>query len=119
MDARLSLEWEQHGLESLGSNPPISHYRCKLGTDDHGVTWICEARYRYQEKKYLVAFDYETEEQSAFLKREVIDAPIYWKAHQEVYHSKFVAYDEIQKVIRQFIIDHHIYHKDVAGQLVK
>lgn len=119
MEAGLNLKWEQHGWEAVGSNPPIPHYRCALGIDDHGVTWICEARYRYAEKKYLVAFDYETEEQSAFLKKEVIDAPSYWKAHQEMYHSKFVIYEEVQNVIRQFIIDHHIYHKDLAGQLVK
>lgn len=119
MKASLNLKWEQVGWEAMGANPPIPVHRCELGSDDHGIVWLCEARYRHAEKKYLVAFDYETEEQSAFLKHEVIDAPSYWKAHREIYHSKFVAYEEVQDVIRQFIIDHHIDHKDVTGRKVR
>lgn len=119
MNAKLNLKWEVHGTESLGANPPLPYYRCEIGTDERGITWICEAKYRNKEKKYLVSFDYETEEQSAFLKSEVIEAPSYWTAHREIYHSKLVDYEDVQKVIREFIIEHHIYHKDVCGKLVQ
>ena len=118
MNARLNLKWEIVGTEAVGSCCPIPRYRCELGTDEEGDTWFCEARYRYYEKKYLVRFDYETEEQSAFLKSEVLDADNYWRKHDEVYHAKWVGYEDIEKVIREFIIYMGIDHKDVTGKLV-
>ena len=102
------LNWQIHGTEAIGSCPPIPYYRCSLGTDANGTEWICETHYRTQERKFLVRFDYETEEQSAFLKSEVVDAVNYWEAYRRVYHSKLVDYKNIQDVIAEFMTDQNI-----------
>lgn len=105
---RKKLDWQIHGIESIGSCPPIPHYRCVLGIDLEGTTWICQVKYREQERKFLVSFDYETDDQSAFLKDEVVYADDYWEAHKRVYHSKMVNYKDIQNVIADFITEYNI-----------
>ena len=119
MSTRLNLKWFSVGNECVGANPPITHYRCKLGKDDNNILWLCECKYRYAENKYLIRFDYRTDEQWEFLKDEVIEAEDYWLASKKVYHAKFVKYTDIQNEIRKFIIDHNIHHLDVSGKLVK
>lgn len=96
-------EWYEHSKMWIGNCPPIPEYRCNLGTDKEGKRWVCACKYREQERKFLVAFDYETDDWSAFLREEVLDAPNYWRAHQEIYHSKLVNYEQIQHVVEAFV----------------
>ena len=108
MEKRLYGKWYEHGKELMGGNPPVTEWRCDLGKGKDGHKWICSCRYRYQERKFLVAFDYETEEQSAFLKNEVVYSENYWKAHERIYHSRFVNYEQINNVVKEFIAEQGI-----------
>lgn len=101
-------KWYEHGKMWQGDNPPLTEWRRDLGEGKDGYMWICSCRYRMQERKFLVAFDYETEEQSAFLKDEVVDSENYWKAHHRVYHSKFVNYEQINNTVKEFMAEHGI-----------
>lgn len=98
----MKLNWYVHSTMQIGNCPPVPEYRCDLGTGSDGHEWICSSKYREQERKFLVSFDYETEEQSAFLKSEVVDADNYWEAHRKVYHSKLCNYEKIQDVVKSF-----------------
>lgn len=92
----------------MADRPPIIEWRRDLGTDKDGRRWVCQCRYREQEKKFLVAFDYETDERSAFLRDEVVYADDYWNAHKRVYHSKLVDYIGIKETVDRFIREQEI-----------
>lgn len=102
------LDWQTYGYERVGNCPPIPYYETKLGVDLEGKTWFCRTHYREQEHKFLVAFDFRTEDHPLFLRSEVVYADNYWEAHKKVYHSKFVNYKDTQNVIADFITKHNI-----------
>ena len=102
------LKWVEHGRTEMMKWPPIPKYWADLGIGKDGHLWKCSCEYRTQEHKFLVSFDYATEDEEAFLKEEVVYAENYWEAHHRVYHSKYVVYEEIARVIESFEAEHGI-----------
>lgn len=122
MTARLDLKWEKYGSTSLGSAPPIPHYRCEIGADSYGQTWLCDVHPVGKElEKLLISFDIdaETDDGEPFMRGRVSDAIDYWGAHHAYYHSKYVKYADIESTIRRFIIDYDIEAYDVTCKRVK
>ena len=117
----LNLKWTV--VETTGGfgAPPIPTSEAELGTDPDGHLWRVRVKYREQEKRWMVYFDYDPEDGcSPFLRREVVYADYYWEAHRKYYHTRFVDYSAIPDAILKFIGDHDIDGvKDVAGRNVK
>ena len=108
MKEKLNLNWYVSGTTAIGANPPLPVNRCEIGKDKDGKMWICEASYFEHKGKFLVKFDYDDGKETPFLREKVLDASIYWDAVKEVYHAKFVEYNKIQDVIREFIAENDI-----------
>lgn len=121
--AMLKLNWIRQGSERWGANPELPFYRCELGKDPSGILWLCEAKYLPRRQSFLVRFDTETyEDGSPFLRHSILDEDIpmskYWKMHDEYYRAAYVRYEQIQDIIRKFIVDHSIEAYDVCNKKV-
>ena len=108
------LQWEQVSKECRSANPWLSTNETTLGKDPDGLLWKCRAKYMPDKKAFMVWFDNDTinsDEDKCdipFLRHDVTYAENYWKAHRERYSTKFCDYDDVVKVIYQFIVDHKL-----------
>ena len=99
------FDWRTHGTEGIGNNPPIPIWECMIGKDKNGDTWLCRVRYRHQERRFIVMFDKDvvTDNDSPFLRDEVVYADNYWQAMRDYHKAILCDYEKIQDVIAEFI----------------
>lgn len=102
----ISLNWEQVAHSGGYLSPKLPTYEAHIGNDKTGRKWLCRVKYREQEKKFMVAFDWDDGESTPFLRDEVIYADNYWTAHKTRYFTKWVDYEDIRTVVLEFINDH-------------
>lgn len=101
----MTLKWEQVGTEAVGQNPPMPIFQCEIGRDKNGDMWLCEVRYREQERKFMILFDKNVYDDngSPFLRHDVVNADSYWSAMRNYHMMTLCDYKDIQNVVREVI----------------
>ena len=101
------LEWKPFGSDAKGNNPPNVGHQAILGEDPEGNVWMCRAQFREERNLFMVWFDkdVETDNDSPFLRNDVVYASNYWKEHQCVYHTAFCLYSQIRGIVENFIVE--------------
>ena len=99
--------WEKEYM-TIGNAFPIPTYKHKLGKDDNGKVWHVYVKFSANSGLYEIGFDYEDENDPLFLKDKVLFALDYWRAKQAYYNAKIIKYEQFNKEIDRFALEHGI-----------
>lgn len=100
-------DWKVVEQERSAGGIPIATYEAELGTDPNGDKWFCRCGYYDRKHKFRVRFDYD-DGGCRFLRDEVVYADDYRQACRDFYFEQFVEYEQIGRVIENFIADKRI-----------